>query len=278
MRETTPASAILPNRSTAGVGAFTLIELLVVISIMAILMSILVPALVSVSNEARSFVCMDHMREVAVEFRFFADHNTCRDRGDSARLFGRRFSAMDFQESLYETCEFWSQDGALPRDREFYRSGKKPVMCPAGPDELARFHGHAVSSLTQGGVGPKKEVSYAMNRRLIRAPVTVSDPPIPVDCFVTISERILDHPHVPLLFDVDAEEALLAGEGPFFSAPPSPSGEPSVYDNDRYWFPSKRHRGRMSVGFVGGHVASIRDPLSDPSWDWDYHPGIHGHP
>lgn len=272
-----PRSVIPHNRPSAGRNAFTLIELLAVISIIALLMGILVPALVWTRNETKSFVCMDHMRAAAFSFRLFADPYTCSDRGDSARLFALRFSAMDFQESLYETCEFWSS-GSLPRNREVYRRGRRPIICPAGPVGLARYHGHAASSLTQGGVAPKEKVSYAMNRRLIWAPATVSDPPVPVDCFVTIGTRILDHPHVPLMFDVDAKAAVKVHKEPFFAAPPSRPNEPSVYDNNRYWFPSMRHSGKMSVGFVGGHVISTRNPLSDPSWDWEYHPEISGRP
>jgi prepilin-type N-terminal cleavage/methylation domain-containing protein/prepilin-type processing-associated H-X9-DG protein len=265
-----------PRRPSAGRGGFTLIELLVVVFIIALLMGILSPALISARGEAKSFVCMDHARAAVFEFRLFADPYTCRDRGDSARLYGQRFSAMDFQESLYETCEFWSPAGAVPRAREFYRRGQKPIICPSGPTGLARVHGEAASSLTHGGVAPKEKVSYAMNRRLIWAPATLPDPPIPVDRFVTVSKRILDHPNVPLIFDVDAAAAVQAHEEPFFSAPPPRRGGPSVYDNDRYWFPAMRHNGRMSIGFVGGHVVSTRRPLSEPGSDWEYHPEIGG--
>ena len=60
------------------------------------------------------------------------------------------------------------------------------------------------------------------------------------------------------------------------SAPPPRRGGPSVYDNDRYWFPAMRHNGRMTIGFVGGHVVSTRNPLADPSSNWEYHPEIGG--
>jgi len=136
-------------------GAFTLIELLVVLFIMALLLSILAPALVSARNETRSFVCMDHMRASAFEFRLFAEPFTCADRGQSDGFYGPRFSAMDFQESLYETCEFWSLPGAVTWKREEYRRGQKPIICPSAPQGLARVHGEAVSSLTQGGSSPR---------------------------------------------------------------------------------------------------------------------------
>ena len=57
-------------------GAFTLLELLVVISILGMLMGIMVPALVSARNGAKSFVCMDHMRATGFDFRLFADSST----------------------------------------------------------------------------------------------------------------------------------------------------------------------------------------------------------
>ncbi len=56
--------------------AFTLIELLVVISIIALLLSILVPALTKVKNQAKKTVCLSNIRQLNVGLATYAaEHN-----------------------------------------------------------------------------------------------------------------------------------------------------------------------------------------------------------
>ncbi len=54
---------------------FTLIELLVVISIIAVLASMLLPAIGLVKNSARSTVCMNNLRQFGVGFMTYASDN-----------------------------------------------------------------------------------------------------------------------------------------------------------------------------------------------------------
>jgi prepilin-type N-terminal cleavage/methylation domain-containing protein/prepilin-type processing-associated H-X9-DG protein len=67
-------------KSTRG---FTLIELLVVISIIAILMAVLMPALTKVREQARFMSCRSNLRNYAVVQRLYADDNN----GDFPRSF-----------------------------------------------------------------------------------------------------------------------------------------------------------------------------------------------
>jgi prepilin-type processing-associated H-X9-DG protein len=143
-------------------------------------------------------------------------------------------------------------------------------MCPASSGRLDR---RPRTPCSGGAVDPQKNVSVGLNRRLEVRTRYVNDRPVPARAYLT--PQILHLPDVPLVLDVDGERAARAGTPPYYTAPPITNDKSEdIYENGAFWFPSSRHRGRLNVGFVGGHVLSSARPTNEPWWRWDYQPEI----
>lgn len=245
--------------------AFTLIELLVALGVIGLLVAILLPAMRAGRDAANDLRCRSNMREVLHDFIDFAGDNGVW-RGESEIFGPRRFRLEEFQESVYKIDEFWTGPDVqqLPVDPKV-----QLLMCPAGPSRLERRSGMPCSS---GAIGPKPNVSIGFNARLHRR--TEFDPlsGIPFGQPVYLTDRVLDRSDVPLLFDVDGEEAARRDVNPYYSAPEvRQKTGPDIYSGNGQWFPSLRHRNRrMNIGYLGGHVLSSGEPLSEPWTAWVY--------
>ena len=247
--------------------AFTLLEILVVIAIIGVLIAILLPALNASRETAHDLKCRANYRTVLLQFTNFADESGVGRRGTSDSI-APRFMLEDFQESVYGLAEFW---GGGESEREQLSITTQPLMCPAGPQALER---RASIPCSAGAITPIGNVTTAFNARLNRETRELSDGSIgPRPAFLT--SKILQFPDVPLLFDAEGKLAEERGIKPYYAAPPMPPKDGvDIYShtvsNSVYWFPSMRHRGRMNVGFIGGHVLSSARPTSEPYWRWNF--------
>jgi prepilin-type N-terminal cleavage/methylation domain-containing protein/prepilin-type processing-associated H-X9-DG protein len=255
-------------------GAFTLIELLVSITIIAVLVSLLLPALARMIGGARQFRCQIALRSIAFDFSVFADEHLHGDRGlDEAPidegglgLGDARFRLGTFQESQYRIDEFWDWDESLSHALPD-RAGNDPMRC-------AEVRGRVVLKNNipcgNGAVGPRENVSYGFNKRL-----EIGELELPGGVIVprplVLQSTIMEDANVPLAWDVDGAAANAKGVAPVFSAP---SLESAIFKNDKYWFPSRRHNGGLNVAFIGGHVLSSRTPLEEDGWRWSFSPPV----
>lgn len=237
-------------------------ELLVVVSIIALLLSILLPTVSAVRSQAKNVRCMVNLRNIAFEFRLFADDGNHADRGGSNSRTDGRFSFEDFVESQYEIDEFWS---GASGERQGMSASSSRTMCPAGRPVLTRM---ANRPCTDKAVTPLANVSYGFNARLLRQAVRFRGRLRLVRTL--LDSDVLDHPAIPIVFDIDGRVAEEKNKRPYFSAPPVPLEDP--YSRGAYWFPSTRHGARTNVAFTGGHVLSSTNAEREPGWNWGYQP------
>lgn len=240
---------------------FTLIELLVSISIIAILLSLVLPMAGRTIAASRGFKCQQSLRSAAYDFQVFADDTLHGFRGNNTRSStDRLFELENFVESQYSVDEFWAWPGETRRDFPD-AAGNDPMRCPEVKGMLTLRRDQPC---TNGAVGPLRSVSFGFN---IRLRVAERDG-LPV--WVSLSHDILSAERVPLVWDVDGAAAVANDQLPHFSGPSLDS--PAVFANDRYWFPGLRHNGAGNFAFMDGHVESSARPLDQPTWDWAYSP------
>ena len=111
-----PASTITPRHATRlSPGGFTLIELLVVISIIALLIGLLLPALGAVRETARSMACSSNLKQLStMQAVYENDYGWLCPAGYNFDASGNVDTAgnyNDFNETL-----FWNLLGYLPDD------------------------------------------------------------------------------------------------------------------------------------------------------------------
>ena len=140
--------------------AFTLVELLVVIGIIALLISILMPALTKARNQALMVKCQNQGRQIYLACQMFAGDN----KGHLPRAaYGGQVSVIDERYSAF-TMPDW---GVL----DYARGSIVPYM-PGGPDarkEVWLCPGD-LGEVTQGGGaaanGLKRNFSYSFNAHM----------------------------------------------------------------------------------------------------------------
>ena len=247
------------NRNRSEVG-FTLIELLVVISIIALLMGVLLPALNGARELGRRAVCMANVRRLSISMRLYLDSNGDKFMPDRLRASTDYISVGPYRryrprwiwflnEGMgfvinpykYETEEEFNQ--ALEMDNDYY-------MCPS------LKHYEYTRNIRNGAYGYNYQ--YLGNSRpnpeqtgYANYPVWFSEIKSPASTIVFCDSRGSNIPHGEHAYLVDPPKMAYSKGARDFS-PKSPALGPLKYSPA-----DARHSGRVNVAFLDGHSEAM---------------------
>lgn len=254
---------VFNRRSGGRADAFTLLELLIVVTIIAALAGIIGTSLVRVRAAGQAVMCMNSLKTVTYEFFLFADDYSHVHRGETDTRNSRLFRLEDFQEKLYGIDEFWDAGGMAVVE---LTPSEQPLMCASAPGRLDKRAGFPCNAQA---VTPLENVSVGFNMRLDM--ITTETGRL---ARTRLSSKILEHPRVPLVFDVDGRKSVEQGTPlPYYS---TPAGEtPGLVGTGLFWFPADRHGEKMNVAYIGGHVLREPPPPVDTgNRYWQYEPPL----
>ncbi|MSU62924.1 MAG: prepilin-type N-terminal cleavage/methylation domain-containing protein [Pedosphaera sp.] len=218
-----------PPTSTCEHAAFTLIELLIVIAIIAILASLLMPALSRAKSSAHRVQCVNHLRQLGLATQMYWDDNEGRAfRWRGAVTNGGRIYWFGWMEDGIEgTRRFDSRQSALFP----YLLGRGVDVCPAFNYSSSRVKLKATGA------------SYGYGYNLLLS-VPLNEPAINISHITRMSDLVL-------LAD--------AAQVNTFQAPASP-GHPML--EEFYYLSTNeptvhfRHQQKANAVFADGHVGA----------------------
>ena len=250
------------RRSSIRQRGFTLVELLVVISIIALLLSILMPALSQVKKKAQSVICRNNLRQIGIGSLMYAQNN--------------KDTFVPFYSGNGIDQKSWIVK--LMKDRHFYTdnqiayiSGLDILFCPSHklpiPPPISSYptHDPKLYAIYAG------TISYGMSITLATDPVTSVFTP------VKLTQIAQPAATIEVTDAMNRDPATKQVTGCFYLRP---------YYNYGMANASIRHEGACNVVWVDGHVTSVKatntkdersiydqKALTDSSmasnyWDW----------
>ncbi len=254
--------AVGPLRT--GQSAFTLIELLVVVSIIALLISILLPSLRKARDQAKDVSCKANLRSMGQAFVQYADkYSGVWPAPVDSLATQNRWPRMFFDGKIIDQgLNAYDDDGASIRD-----SGASVFLCPAekAPRAIRNWNGttHTVDRVEIGG-------SYAYNEEIQRPGPTDEiqrgriSPPPPLPGFIQKVDFCKRPSAVIGLMDNHNPITSVSDPGwrynreNFFNGYRQIDGSPAPKTQANRRIIGNRHGGRLNAMAMDTHVASRR--------------------
>ncbi|WP_428387791.1 prepilin-type N-terminal cleavage/methylation domain-containing protein [Mucisphaera sp.] len=214
--------------------AFTLIELLVVISIIALLIGILLPALASARNVAKRMQCASQIRQIGIAFEIYANEHRELYPLAGATIGWNQRDGIDTPQSNGSRMFSWMQQISTYIQDETFFSG-----CPTYPQDSPYHYFISANAafIDKQLNDPNPFYPWAStDRRRIRHTTS----------FVLAGDLNLR------FLDIDADKDDYTQECAVWDRSRFSTNEEDAWS---YWEP--HHQGALNLLFADGHVASF---------------------
>ncbi|MGN6725834.1 MAG: DUF1559 family PulG-like putative transporter [Tepidisphaeraceae bacterium] len=248
--------------------AFTLVELLVVIGIIALLISILLPALNKAREAGRTIVCAANLRQIGVAHAMY-----------QTDFKGQCLSASMKTNGTDTTDLRWWR---VLRNDHYLRSDKV-FLCPADQFATKLDDLHCSYGINSGLFGQSQNLYKDGNTQTVRVKITQLQKMPNVSNVVAFSETVSDDTSPKFQTSpVRNNSFQLSAVSGLYMWPVDPLPSSGSY---QYLYPvGVKHNGRANVLFVDGRVETVKaqdlkqwdkywSPVQYYSW-WTFKPGL----
>jgi prepilin-type processing-associated H-X9-DG protein/prepilin-type N-terminal cleavage/methylation domain-containing protein len=259
------------ERGLAREGALTLIELLVVIAVIAILASLLLPALSKARDQAYSARCKSNVHQLGLGLKMYVDDH---------RLY------PPYSDLVIPSLDFGTRNWVYWPDRlqPYVVSGWSNSLyrCPAYKGLTARALPTSGNPLL-GSYGYNAQATYALDSRIAGTNYPVTDTQVlaPAD-MIAFGDADLAWEIaavIPSVYGLQGPPTSVYGRGFLTKSTAVWTDWAGDGLNDIFRAVYERHRGRYNICFCDGHVVAIKyELLHDPSdgamrrWNWNHEP------
>lgn len=274
------------------IGAFTLVELLVIIAIIAILASLLLPALSRAKEEGHRVACMNNLHQLGLAMQmYWGDNNDISPAANHAKLAWKSDWVYwdDYNFAFYLNRKEYAPPlpGALmtylgkptprllwcPSDRTLPRYVRSPFSFPQYVKNQGYMFSYGLSSPAAamfGGTpaGPERGMASIIES----SGDGLNAPSYRENYFFFFKATSIRSPSQKILF-ADKRMTYEMAETEFDELSKRLVNAYVLFDSSAWYWPydelTKRHHGKGNVAFADGHVETVRPEFAEKPEHYD---------